>query len=211
MSDRERAIPRLKAAWQKAADPKAKLAYAHVLGMMGDRTGESTLLAKFKEVPWDKGWDYRGMSQFMRSVSWTDSYAIALGRSRSLAAREALDEKAYQLKPDSHYSHFRAIALAYEGIGDSAGVPALVHLLRLPGIAGHSLKAGDTIPPIRNYSNREGDRERTRVLKELCLARALYRLGDSADGLGKRILEAYAADPRRAYATHARLVLAGDR
>ena len=33
---------------------------------------------------------------------------------------------------------------------------------------------GAAIPPIRNYSNREGDRERTRVLKELCLARAIF-------------------------------------
>jgi hypothetical protein len=43
-------------------------------------------------------------------------------------------------------------------------------------------------------------------LKELSLARALYRIGDK-DGLGKRTLEAYAKDPRRAYAEHAKLVL----
>jgi hypothetical protein len=69
------------------------------------------------------------------------------------------------------------------------------------------LRADDKIPPIRNYSNREGDRERTLVLKELCLARAIFNLGDTPDGLGRRTLEAYAADPRRAYAAHARLVL----
>ena len=73
------------------------------------------------------------------------------------------------------------------------------------------LKPGDKIPPVRNYSNREGDRERTLVLKELCLARAIFNLGDTPDGLGRRTLEAYAADPRRAYAEHARLVLAAPR
>ena len=87
-------------------------------------------------------------------------------------------------------------------------MPHLARLLRLPGVGGHALRAGGAIPPVRNYSNREGDRERTRVLKELCLARAIYNLGDTADGLGRRTLEAYAADPRRAYAEHARLVLA---
>ena len=207
MSDPSRAIPRLKAAWCAAEAPEAKLAYAHVLAMMGDRTGEETLLAKFKTAAWDKGWNYRGMGQFMRSVSWTDSYAIALGRARSRMARPALDAKAATLTADMHYSHFRALALAYEGIGDSAGVPALARLLRLPGVGGHTLRAGEAIPPIRNYSNREGDRERTRVLKELCLARAIFNLGDTSDGLGRRTLEAYAADPRRAYAAHARLVL----
>ena len=208
MSDPARAIPRLKEAWRTVENPGAKLAYAHVLGMMGDRTGEETLLAKFKASPWDKGWNYRGMSQFMRSVSWTDSYAIALGRAHSLVAREALDAKAAELTADMHYSHFRALALAYEGVGDPAGVPALARLLKLPGVGGHALRPGAAIPPIRNYSNREGDRERTRVLKELCLARAIFNLGDTPDGLGRRTLEAYAADPRRAYANHARLVLA---
>jgi hypothetical protein len=124
-----------------------------------------------------------------------------------MAARPALDAKAATLTADMHYSHFRALALAYEGIGDSGGVPALARLLRLPGVGGHALRAGEVIPPIRNYSNAEGDRERTRVLKELCLARAIFNLGDTPDCLGRRTLEAYAADPRRAYAAHARLVL----
>ncbi|MGN0847936.1 MAG: FAD-dependent oxidoreductase [Kiritimatiellia bacterium] len=208
-ADPARAVPRLKAAWRRVESPEAKLVYAHVLGMMGDRTGEETLLAKFRASAWDAGWNYRGMSQFMRSVSWTDSYAIALGRSRSVAAIQPLIEKAAQLTPESEYSHYRAIALALESIGDVNTVPALERLLKLPGVGGHALAATAPIPPIRNYSNREGDRERTRVLRELCLARAIFNLGDTPEGLGRRTLEAYAADPRRAYATHARLVLKG--
>ncbi|MGN0852675.1 MAG: FAD-dependent oxidoreductase [Kiritimatiellia bacterium] len=209
MSDPARAIPRLKAAWRSAGTPAAKLVYAHVLGMLGDRTGESDLLAKFRDAPWDRGWDFRGMSQFMRSVSWTDSYAIALGRARSLAAIPLLAEKADRLTAESAYSHVRAMALAFESIGDANATPVLARLLRLPGMGGHALAADAPIPPIRNYSNREGDRERTRVLKELCLARAIFNLGDTPDALGRRTLEAYAADPRRAYAAHAALVLKG--
>ena len=211
MSDPARALPRLQAAYRAATSDEPKRIYAHVLGMMGDRTGEETLLATFAAATWDKGWNYRGMSQFMRSVSWTDSYAIALGRSRSLAALPALLEKAGQLTAESDYSHIRALALGVEGIGDAAAIPAVARLLQLPGMGGHALVAGGDIPAIRNYSNREGDRERTRVLKELCLARALFRLGDTPDGLGRRTLEAYAADPRRAYAAHAALVLKGVR
>ncbi len=206
-ADPARALPRLKEAWRKSTSPEAKLVYAHVLGMMGDRTGEETLLAKFKSAAWDKGWNFRGMSQFLRSVSWTDSYAIALGRARSVAAIEPLLEKAAQLTPESDYSHYRAVALALELIGDVKTIPALVRLLKLPGVGGHALAATDPIPPIRNYSNREGDKERTRVLRELCLARAIYNLGDTSDGLGRKTLEAYGADPRRAYAAHATLVL----
>jgi hypothetical protein len=52
-----------------------------------------------------------------------------------------------------------------------------------------------------------GDKERSDVLRELCIVRALYRLGDSPDGIAKRTLEAYTKDPRRAYANHAKLVL----
>ena len=50
------------------------------------------------------------------------------------------------------------------------------------------------------------DGERSSCLKELSLARALYRLGDRG-GLARRSLAAYAKDPRRAYAEHARMVL----
>ena len=64
------------------------------------------------------------------------------------------------------------------------------------------------IPVIPGYSNREGDRERSACLRELAVARALYRLGDF-EGRGEKALRAYAADPRGAYAKHAQLVLAG--
>ena len=59
---------------------------------------------------------------------------------------------------------------------------------------------------MKNYANREGDWERTECLRELCLGRALYHLKDP-EGIGRKTMEAYANDPRGAYATHAKLVL----
>ena len=78
----------------------------------------------------------------------------------------------------------------------------------------------DGVPAIKDYDkynfsgpdgksrggNAVPDRERSDCLRELCLARALYRLGD-ADGLGEKTLRAYTDDPRRAYANHVRQVL----
>ena len=107
-----------------------------------------------------------------------------------------------------HLAILRALPFVIEPGEGSKTLETYERLLKRPGVGGHALRPGAAIPPIRNYSNREGDRERTRVLKELCLARAIFNLGDTPDGLGRRTLEAYAADPRRAYANHARLVLA---
>jgi hypothetical protein len=50
--------------------------------------------------------------------------------------------------------------------------------------------------------------DRNSALREILLARALYRCGDK-DGLGKRILSEYANDLRAQFAAHARAVLAG--
>ena len=49
--------------------------------------------------------------------------------------------------------------------------------------------------------------ERSDVLRELCVAAALYRLGDP-DGSAKRSLDDYLNDPRREYANFARQVIA---
>ena len=213
LSDRPRAKPLLAQAF---ADPPAgkggevQLVYAHVLGLLGDGRGAAALAAKLDAMAWDEGWNYRGMGQFGRSVSWADSYLIALGRAHAKEGLAAAIRKAKALKAENRYSHFRAVALALEGIGDASAVPVLADLLRLPGVGGHSFAPGE-LPPIKGYEQNVShlgiaDDERSLCLRELCLARALYRLGD-VDGLGRRTLEAYAADPRRAYANHARKVL----
>lgn len=100
--------------------------------------------------------------------------------------------------------------MALEAIGDRTAAPVLGALLAKEGIAGHSIAMGPEIPVVPGYANVEGDKERTRSLRELALARALFRLGDH-QGLGAAVLKKYANDPRGAYATHAGMVLGGER
>ena len=208
MTDPDRARPLLAGAYT-SAEGEAKFKYAHLLAMLGRDDGAALVLAKFKAMDWDRGWNYRGMGQFNRSVSWADSYAIALGHAKVRAAVAALIEKAEKLTEKSEYSHFRAVARALEEIGDKSAIPALARVLQRPGIGGRAQRMQANVPVFEGYSNKAGDWERTLSLREICIARALYRLGDTHDGLGRRTLEAYAADPRRAFATHARLVLGG--
>jgi len=208
LTDYGRSLPLLKAAFKKAKKEDDRFKYAHVLGMMGQADGEELLIEKVKGMEWDKGWNFRGMGQFNRSVSWVDSYVIALGRAKSKKALPALLDKARALTVANEFSHFRAVAMALESIGDKSAAPVLGELLGKEGVSGHAIAMGPEIPVVPKYSNDLGDQERTRTLRELAVARALYRLGDW-QGLGEKALRAYANDPRRAYAAHANLVLAG--
>ena len=197
MSDPVRALPLLRA--EVGFEP------AHVRALLGDFTAAPDLIAKLETQAWDEGWNFRGMSQYLRSVGTVDRYVIALGRTRAGAALPVLDRLASELTGESAYSHFRALALAYESIGDPRGAAALERLLALPGVAGHAFRP-DEIRPIPGYSDLPTNKERSDVLRELCVVRALFRLGDPS-GVARRTLEAYVQDPRRAYANHARQVL----
>ena len=207
LTDPKRAVPLLKR--------KSGLPSAHLLALMGDGSRAAQLAKAVAEKPWDKGWNFRGMDQFGRSVSWIDSCLIALGRAKASCAVDALRQKAEQLKGTDEYSHFRAVALCAEGLGDRSLVPVLAHLLGLPGVGGHSLRpiAEAGVVPIPEYAHWQygnrgmADKERSDCLRELCVARALFNLGDDEESLGERTLRAYAADPRRAYANHAGKVL----
>ena len=206
MTDGARSVPLLKAALKQARKPEDRFVYAHVLAMMGHADGERELIEKVNALEWDKGWNFRGMGQFNRSVSWVDSYIIALGRARSKQAVAAILRKTNALDASHEFSHFRAVAMALEAIGDRSAAPALGALLAKEGVGGYSFAMQADLPVIKNYSNREGDIERSNCLRELAVARALFRLGDH-QGLGEKTLRAYANDPRGAYATHAKLVL----
>lgn len=210
--DPERSFPLLRQAREQMRTPETRLIYSHVLNIMGCATGEEDLIEKIRSQSWDKGWNYRGMGQFGRSVSWMDSYIIALGRAKSLKALPILLEKASELSVTNEYSHFRAVAMALESINDPSGAPALAALLAKPGISGHAMTMQVPVPKISGYDRNSshlgvGDQERSECLRELSLARALFHLGD-VEGRGTSILRAYVNDPRGAYAKHARMVLA---
>ena len=126
------------------------------------------------------------------------------------AAIAALDQfaKAAQLTAtkSNEFSHFRTIVLACETLGDRAAAPALARLLKLPGVMGHAMTNITTA--IENTPGKGSQNALREVeLRELFLARALYRCGDS-DVLGEKILKQYAQDFHGHYARHAQAVLA---
>ena len=216
LTDPARALPRLREAYAAAEEPAARLVYAHVLGLLGDATGAQALDNELaRAVKWDDGWNYKGMDQFGRSVSWMDSYVIALGRTKYKESFDRFAALADMLRARSHYSHFRAISLGFESLGDARGAEVLAKLLDLKNVSGHALEPGE-LPKVKGYETFAtknlglGDKERSDCLRELCLARALYNLGDKG-GKGEAILRAYARDPRKAYANHAQKVLAARR
>ena len=201
------AQPLLRAAFAEAAPGPgpAQLIYAHVLGMMGDATGADALARAVSSATWDKGWRYTGMGQFGACMSPLDSWIIALGRTKSPAALKPILEKLNQLDPATEFSHFRALAIALETLGDKAAAAPLAALLQKPGVGGHAATTigtalETTLPSPTDNSGRN------QALSELYLARALYRCGDH-QGLGEQILRQYAQDLHGHYARHAQAVL----
>jgi len=201
----EDSMPRVQRAYKTAQDEKARLVYAHILGMLGDPTGAETLLNAVGSAEWDKGWNYTGMGQFAMSLSPLDSLIVALGRTRDKRAVDSVIKKVEKLDVGSEFSHFRAVALALEALGDPAGAKPLADLLKKPGIMGYAFT---NIEDARNRTPADASDTTTRntSLKELFLARALYRCGDY-EGLGRSVLEEYARDLRGHYARHASAVL----
>jgi flavin-dependent dehydrogenase len=201
----EQALPLLREAYAAADSGPAKLTYAHILGVMRDPTGVDALVEAVKAREWDKGWKYTGMGQYGPSMSELDSLIIALGRTRRDQALEPILAKVRQLSADDALSHHRAVAEALETLANPAAAKPLAQLLQKPGMAGHAYTSLDVatknLPP-----SPEDNSTRECSLRELMLARALYRCGDCA-GFGRRILEQYARDLRGHYARHALAIL----
>ncbi|HOX38574.1 MAG TPA: FAD-dependent oxidoreductase [Candidatus Brocadiia bacterium] len=200
----DEALPMLREAYSKAGDDAARLAYAHVLGMMGDATGADALLAHVAGSEWDKGWSFTGGGQFGASVSPLDSYIMALGYTRDPRAVPVIVEKVGKLTPESEFSHHRAGAIALETLGDPRAAQSLAELLGKPGMTGYA--SGDIAKELSSIPANPNE-ARDRALRELTLARALYRCGDW-EGVGERILKEYARDLSGLHSRHAAAVLA---
>jgi hypothetical protein len=95
--------------------------------------------------------------------------------------------------------------MALEMIGDPEGAPVLYKLLQLPGVTGYSMPDIQTARS-QTLAAKDDNINRTNSLRELFLARALYRCGD-LNGMGKEILTNYSNDLRSHYSRHAREVL----
>ncbi len=203
----EVAKPLLRDAFAKATDPKTKITYAHILGILGDSAGTDVLIKEVTAITkWDDGWKFKAMGQFGASVSPLDSLIIALGRTGDRRATPAILAKAKLLTPNSEFSHFRAVTLALESLNDPASSATLVELLNKPGMSGHALTTIDNAIEDIPVSGTDTT-TRQRELIELGLARVLYRVGD-VDGLGAKLLRQYTKDIRGHYARHAQAVLA---
>jgi hypothetical protein len=199
------AMPFLSRAYRRAETEENRIVYAHILGMLGDPSGAETLAAAVRSRAWDKGWNYTGMGQFGPCMSELDSIIIALGRTKDARALEIILEKVDQLDVDSEFSHCRAVAMALESLDDPEAAKPLARLLGKPGIQGHAFT--EINDHRRRTPNSPVDNKtRNDSLRELVLARALYRCGDH-EGLGERILKEYSRDLRAHYARHAGAVL----
>ena len=201
----ETAQPMLRDAYAKSTGD-TQLAYAHILGMMGDATGAETLAKAVAAAPsWDNGWNYKGMGQFGACVSPLDSLIIALGRTKDKRTLAPIIGKVNLLTVSNEFSHFRAVSLALEAFGDPGAAKPLAALLRKEGVAGHA-QINIAVALSKVVANPTDNARRNEQLKELYVARALYRCGDSG-GVGEKILRQYAQDLHGHYARHAQAVL----
>jgi hypothetical protein len=206
LSDPKTALPILQEAYAAASSEDAKLRYAHVLGMLYDDSGAKSLIKGVSAAKWDKGWNFRGMGQFGATTSKVDNLVIALGRTRDARGIDVVIDKLKALTEKSEFSHSRACAIALENNRALRAAKPLAEMLLKPGVRGHAyLEINNVITgtPASTTDNST----RNNSLRELILARALYRCGDH-DGLGKTTLEEYANDFRGHYARHARAILA---
>ena len=145
------------------------------------------------------------MGQFGMSMSRMDSLLVGLGKTGRPEAIPIIAEKARLLVPDHEFSHFRAIAMACEAIQDVRAAEILESLLQLPGVQGHSYPNLQTALA-NNPASSTDTSTRNNSLREIVLARALFRCGDPQK-LGLKILGEYARDMRGYYARHAQAVL----
>ncbi len=204
--DPARGISTLTEQFKVTTNPTRRLVYARILGILGNPTGWKELISaidSFKD--WDEGWNFRGMGQFGRSISYLDSLIIAAGRTRRIEVIPSVIRLAKKLTSESHFSHFRAVAIALETVPNHDEAVTLYNLLMLPGVTDHSMPdiqtARKMTPPGKTDTT-----TRNNSLRELILGRSLYKCGDH-NGLGNKILQAYSKDLRGHYYRHASGVL----
>jgi hypothetical protein len=202
----QKALPVLKEAYL-AADARHKLAYARVLATLGDPTGLDLLMSEVRAAPgWDRGWNYQGMGQFGAALSPLDNLIVIIGRTRDPRAVPVILEKLRLLTEEDEFSHHRAVALALELIGDQAAAEPIARLLAKPGMSGHVHSSIEIARRREAPGGTNAVETRRESLRELLLARALYRCGDY-QGVGKKILDSYTKDLRGHLARHAQAVL----
>jgi hypothetical protein len=205
---RDQSLPLLRRAFESSEGDR-RFAYAQKLAMLGDDSGAELLIGRVRAAEaWDQGWNYRGMGQYGNAFSPLDTNIVALGMSGDRKAVPAIVELVALLDAEADFSHHRAVSMALERLGDPSAAPVLAALLAKPGMSGYM---HDTVQAAKAHDGQEARylnavHTRRESLRELLLARALYRIGDH-EGIGLATLQAYATDLRGHLARHARAVL----
>lgn len=204
--DKERSIPIMEDYFYMSQNREHRLIYARILGMLGNPAGWHELIAAIDTYDeWDEGWNFTGMGQFGRSLSYLDSLIIALGRTQKVEAVPSILRLANMLTPESEFSHFHAVAIALETIASREGSEVLFQLLNMDGVRGHAMTDIETAKKLAP-AERNDTSTRNNSLRELILGRALYKCGD-LNGVGNQILDEYSKDLRGHYYRHAKGVL----
>ncbi|MBL8173895.1 MAG: FAD-dependent oxidoreductase [Bryobacterales bacterium] len=201
LTHRETARPLLRQRYA-SAPPRQRLMYANLLAFFGERDVVPFLIEALDNV---KEWDARilqgKMAEYAHLPTPIDTLILALGHTRDKAALPALLRKLETLDASVTLSHHRALAMALEQIADPSAAEPLARLLSKPGMRGHVMK---TIEPLQDAAM--DARRRIGPLREIVLARALYRCGDR-NGLAASILKEYRSDIRGLFARHAGAIL----
>ncbi len=199
LAHRPTAEPLLKRAFVES-NGESRLIYARILGFFGDKTVVPALVEALEEAKWDEKILQGVAAEYAHLPTPVDALVLALGATRDPRAVAPILRKLELLDSNTTLSHHRSVALALEQIGDPAAAAPLARLLARPGMRGHAMNRLEPMHQARDQRRREG------ALREIVLARALYRCGD-ADRLGESILREYQDDLRGLFARHASLVL----
>ncbi len=195
------AVPSLKRAF-RTSQGEARLNYAKMLGFLGEADGVDLLIETLETIDsWDAKIFQGSMAEYAHLPTPIDALILALGYSGDPRAAPVLIEKLETLDGDVTLSHHRSLALALESLADPAAAEPLARLLKKPGMNGHVMSE---LEPLHDRAREK--RRRTAPLREIVLARALYRCGDH-EGMGERILRQYQGDLRGLFARHATDVL----
>lgn len=211
LSHKKKAIPMVKKAYQSAGGD-AKILYAKLLGMCGERDGVETLIQELRKVgEWSERIYQGRMADFAHLPSPEDGLILALGYSGDKSVTSELLEMVERLDNSVPLSHHRSLALSLEKLGDSRACESLAKLLKKPGMSGHAmLSIEDALTELENdgKGNRKSGslKKRSNAMREIILARALYHCGDY-HGVGEETLKTYLNDMRGLFARHAYSVL----
>jgi hypothetical protein len=212
MSNIEEALPCLRQAYKDAPEGQAKRMYARILGVLGDKTGASTLCAAIKLVTeWDQGFGQTSHRETGNTFSALDRTVIALGGSGSTEAIGRMAPLLNALKPSTDLSHIVAVSIALHHLGyPKEAAKPLQRLLAEEGFVGHSTtSAVDSASHAmvqRKFATERADGAINLVLRELLVAGMVYQC-DPTHSQAKAILESYSAGIEGLYARYANDVL----